>query len=322
MRLTKLLVSLCVTAMAFALFGANARAATLSPGQSDPYGPVHIDDNTVFVGLLCGDESLFPNTCPRIHETFTATGTVTATAIYPTGSRITLALCAIQNPDLTPLDNCPNGTEVTSCVQTDVENTNGTTTSTLTCPVVPAGDYEVELIPTFVATCPFPPDPNTFPPCEVGPGIDVNGVITLLGTGGGTGQGGGGGQSGTAFVTSGGKVNSTQETFSAEGWNANLTRGKVMYKNNKSCAFRSTSYSFVQVTPTANSTGSAKIVGKGTVSNGKTDTPNLDFEADLQDNGEGPSQTVQDQFVLKVTGCSTAGPVISGNIQVHPSNSA
>jgi hypothetical protein len=317
MRLTKLLVTLCVTAMAFALFGANARAATVGPGGTASVA-VHVDDNTVPVGLFCPSEFAAPDVCPRIPLTTTATGTLTVTTTLPAGQDVDLVLCA--NPtavDATPVDNCPNGDEATSCVQTKTANTDGTTTVTLTCVAQPAGSYELEIVPVFVNTCPLPGDPGFDPdnPCFFGPGINITVVFTL--TSGGTGgTQGGGGTGGVAKVTGGGKVNTNQETFSLEGWNAVITKGKVHYKNNKKCQFRSTDFQVVQVTP-AGTGGTARFVGHGFVSTrsdekDKTSTP---FTLDVTDNGKG--STVPDQFTLNASYCSTSGPVVSGNIEVH-----
>jgi hypothetical protein len=293
-------------------------AGTLDATTPSQNYSVHLADNTIPAGIIC---PVFDpaGVCGQVLFTLTSGGTVTATAVFPIDAQVDLELCQVQSVDVT-LDNCPRGTAIV-CTTAQAVNPDGTTfTQTITCPVTASGQYELLLVPVFVATCPIVIDPLAAP-CEVGPGIDVTGTITFGVGGDGTGTGGtppptfidaevkGGGQLGPKE-----KFSLKAETDSWE-WDERHHSGRVRYQNDGVCKFRSKSLTLVQVTfDTATHRGTFHIEGNGVINNNTA----ISFKLDGTGHGEGADNS-GDTFRLKAGSCSNSNTkVVKGDIKIEP----
>jgi hypothetical protein len=320
MRLSKLFGTLVVTAMAFALFGANAMAATSSTqtlwpmsGGTQPF-TVHINEPRTSHNEDCAldpvllDESL--KLCGHVIFSTSVAGTLSATITYNTGpddlNLFSLAFCV--------LDSAGTCTGVffdqtsPNCTFTMTGDTgpNATVTETLTCSDVPAGSYELLVVPNFFSNC------GIDPLCTSFVGTDIKGSLAFNPSGG-TGTGGGGTTSskGPDKVTGGGQVGQNN-SFSVEGTEG-TTKGHVRLALKGVCSFRSTSITFTLVdTP-----NHAHLEGRGVAkSSSGVEYPPENFVVDAFDNGSGSGAV--DQFSLKSTHCSNPNvSVTSGNIKIH-----
>jgi hypothetical protein len=313
MRLLKLLAALAVTAMAFALFSANARAVTLNAGGSANYS-VTLNDNTVpteLAGIFCPPASMDTN-CGHVPVTTTAAGNLTATVTFPSDQQVDLVLCSTTGTQGVPSTACPPGETEVQCARTQVIN-GATTTVTIICPTTP-GSFDLVIVPNLVFTCGF------FVP---GCGIVVGGAISLSGSGGGS-AGGGGGTTGatTGKVTGGGKVDMGAAAFSimAIADPARYDQGHVKYTQTSKggCKYRAVTITRVIVVSNPSTHGgSADVEGMGVANNSSSQSG---YRVHVEDSGEGQAGGA-DAFSLMSDQCSTTNPnVQNGNTQIHPTS--
>jgi hypothetical protein len=313
MRLPKLLAALVVTAMAFALFSANARAVTLNAGGSANYS-VHLDDNTIptdLAGIFCPPASM-DMTCGHVAVTTTAAGALTATVTFPSDQQVDLVLCSTDGTQGIPSTACPPPETEVQCARTQVIN-GATTTVTIICATTP-GSFDLVVVPNFVFTCTFDPV-TSLPSC---PGLTVSGTISLSGTGGGATGGGTGATAGK--VSGGGKVDTGLSVFSlmAIADPTRYSQGHVKYTQTTKggCKYRAVTITkVVVVSDPATHGGSADIDGMGVANNSSTQTS---YHVHVEDSGEGQAGT-GDAFQLTNGQCETTNPTVqNGNTQVHP----
>jgi hypothetical protein len=319
----KALLTLAVTAMAFALFGANARAATVLQAGSTKQTTVHLPEGstipTPMAGLLCS-----PGTCGVIDFTAGATGVFTASVSFPTDfAQVDLVLCQQGATPTSPFDTtCPMGSAEVPCARTQIVNANGTTTVTIRCDVIQGATYTLLVVPNFIFVC------GIDPTCS---GLDV--LVTYgITAGSGTGSGGGGGVPNAGKVSGGGKVDGGASPFSlmaiADPNRYDQGHVKYMGKVPNTCTFIATSITFVTVTALPSSQGEADVWGYGYI-NGNKSNP-VPYHVHVTDGGEGNSNQA-DAFDLKAgpnstrggndssPACSTATPnVVHGNTQILP----
>jgi hypothetical protein len=251
-------------------------------------------------------------------------GSITATATLPADQQIDLVVCQVQSPDVA-LDNCPRGTEQ-ACTTVTAPNTDpsGTTVSqtvTATCPAVTAGSFELLIVPVFVATCPQPGDPGFDPlnPCLAGQGFTASGTIRFTPAGGGTTPPPTGMVS--AKVSGSGKVDVHNRfaiwarTKSAD-WDRRHADGRLQYRDDHKCQFRSTTFTNVTINYNAlTHGGDAHIDGTGVVKINGTGWKQTSFHVDATDGGGNG----QDTFKLTGTGCDNALVLVTdGKITIEP----
>jgi hypothetical protein len=300
---------------------------------------VHLNDNTIptpLAGMLCNSA-----TCGEIDFTAGATGTFTASVVFPTDqAQIDLVLCQQGAAPADPLDQtCPMGSAQVQCARTQVVNTDGTTTVTIVCPVTVSTNYTLLVVPNAVFTCDIGTDP--FNPC---PGVTVPVTYGISTTGGGGANGGGGGgTSGTVGkITGGGKVDFGASPFSimAIASSARYDQGHVKYFGKAgtptatgvpTCKFIATTITMVLVNSfPGTQAGDADVWGTGYINGNKSNTQ--PFHVHVVDGGEGASNPA-DAFDLKAGPnskfggddtnpvCSTANShVDNGNTQIHPTS--
>src|SRR5205823_3315012 len=234
-----------------------------------------------------------------------ATGAIAADVVYPfqTMNQVDLVLCLRQTLDSNPIDNCPRGQEQSCTTSTtpagsDPSGMNPFMRTTINCPLVNAGSYELLIVPVEVASCPLPGDPgfDIEHPCFEGPGIDVNGTVTF--TAGGTGSGV---PTGTvsAKVKGSGAVGTGQRfviwarTKSAD-WDWKHAEGRIQYKDDHTCWFRSKYFTNVQITyDSTTQSGTADISGKGWARANGGSWQWIDFSARATDGGPNRPDTFQ-----------------------------
>jgi hypothetical protein len=306
MRLSRLLAALAVTAMAFALFGANARAATQNLGTvgstAQPYGPITVTGMVPVPDLtaaLCPGEGF--DFCGHVFFTAGLTGIATITGSFTASEgEPDLVLCGPQLATEIVPDRCANGTEI-PCGKTEIVNpSTDTGTITLSCQVTGGTQYELLIVPVL---CDF--------------GCTVSGSIVINGAGGG-GTGGIGATNG--FVTGGGKVNVGTQVFSITAFAdaAKSDQGHALIKipgagGGQGCSIRAI---FFQ-TFVFRQSNHVVVTGRGYVNGNGNDQ--IDFQADILDNGEGSNKSDTFQLTSNRAGCSTGDPnVTNGNTQIHP----
>jgi hypothetical protein len=306
MRLPKLLAALAVTAMAFALFCANARAVTLNAGGSINYS-VHLDDNTIPTPLA-GSFCTVPGFCGIVGFGTGVAGTVTATVTFPIDQQVDLVLCTSDLTQGVTSTACAVGQNEIPCARTQVVNaTAGTVTVTIRCDTRPAS-FTLFVVPNFVFTCDL---------SNACPGITVGGVITL--SGGGGGGAGGGTVTPAGKVTGGGQVDGGTAPFSimAIADPARYDQGHVKYakKGAGACRAYAVTITFVSVSSDPSTRGGEAFVdGTAKVNNSSGSVP---FHVHVVDGGEG---TKADAFDFQASGCSTGNPTVQGNTQIHPTS--
>jgi hypothetical protein len=320
MRLPRLLAALAVTAMAFALFGANARAATqtLNPGGSFGYSVTLQAPNSILTdmaAIFCPPSSVdtgSPTVCGHVLFTATAAGTISANVAFSNDNQIDLVLCSATQG--IPSTSCPVGELEIPCARTQVIGPT-TTTVTVRCAITSAGDFELLVVPNLTS-CPDLTD--------VACGVTFSGTVSLSGSpsGGGSGTGGGTSNATQGKVSGGGKVDDGLSMFSimAIADATQYDQGHVKYQQRKGCRFRSVTITnvIVRVGPQAKG-GSADVDGTGYVNN---NSQAEGFHAHVEDGGEGSSGS-GDAFSLTtfVSGCNTSNMALaSGNTQIHPAN--
>jgi hypothetical protein len=334
MRLAKLLVGVAVAVGAFALAGANARVATASDGAPPPTPQctgsnvftagtnpntdfcVHaagLEPTTVFDASLCGDANSdqLLEQCGHVTFNTTATGTVSGQITFNTGPQglndVHLALCV---PMAGTLDCSLTQTNCTETTTNPLPNPNENVTVTLTCTNVPAGTYELIVQPTFYSSC------GLFPTTECllnPPGANISGNITFTNTSGSI--------TGTPTpppdqdkVTGGGQTGKGTN-FAVEGFENDLTKGKVKVLVRSVCSFRSDKYYSVIVYPKdPQGDGHATITGHGIATDSTGDHPE-DFRMDADDNEK---SGIADTFQFSSQHCNNGtGVVTSGNVKTH-----
>jgi hypothetical protein len=322
MRLPRLLAALAVTAMAFALFGANARAATLNPGGRIDY-TVTLQGGqatpTDLAGIFCPDplaDSGPVQMCGHVVFTTTGAGVVTATATFPNDAQIDLVLCSVDGTQGIPSPACRVGQTEIPCARTQVIGPT-TTTVTISCLTTP-GTFELVIVPNLT-----PCNNITLSGCE---NTTVTGSVTLSSGGGGS-TGGTGATAGK--VSGGGKVDFGASTFSVMAI-ADVTKydqAHVKYQQKKGgCRFRAVRVTRVAVVSNPSNPdpnvpppdGYADIDGFGFTN---SSTMEEFFQAHIEDGGEG-KDAAPDAFSLNSdSGCSTTSPTLtSGNTQIHPTH--
>jgi hypothetical protein len=345
MRLPTLLLTLAVTILAFALFGANAKVAMAWDTAPPAPAPTCTEAGTVSVGALSGSKSfcvhineprtvpdptlcnsstIDPDTnssnppelrtqqCGHVLFGTTVAGTVSGSITYPEApmNLFSLGICQLDATgtvcEVVYDQNSPN------CTFTGPTGTGNVTVS-LTCTGLPAGNYELLVTPFFYDSC-----ADVFsllaPGCPSFVGIGITGTLSFTPqNAGGSGGGTGGLQNTNNKITGGGQFTAStgQANFSIEGF-VGQTKGHVRLSIRGGCSIKADSVQTVFLAPNR-----AKISAFGRVksANGQWDE---NVEVYAEDNGEGKSQPQPDRIQFTSAHCSAPLSAVSkGNIQAH-----
>ena len=344
MRLSKLLVALAVTVGAFALVGANARTAaaaidctgttagTVNAGAigTSVDACVHVNEpRTAPAAAFCMTSTADPDSpaqnCGHVLFSTTIQGTIAGAVTFNegvNGNIITPALCQLD--PATAFTTCLAIFDQTSPNCTLTSTGTGTVTNTLTCTNLPAGQYELLVVTTFVDNCDmFALDPLGNPiPCSLS-GLVVTATITFTAPGGGGGAGGGAGGGGGTTTGAGRKVTGGGQIVTSSGGNAAqfsvlgfdaTTKGHLRLTIKANCTIKANDLTAA----TVDSPTHAHLHARAEVTTAKGNTLVTDVDVDAFDNGEGSTGTA-DHVTYKVPAapsCNIDGNV-SGNIQIH-----
>jgi hypothetical protein len=344
MRLRRLLLTSCVTVLAFALFGANAKVAMAWDNAPAPE-PTCTEAGTVDLGVVSGSAGFCvhineprtvgfdPTLCQSStvdadmnasqppeartqqcgHAVFrtTVASTVAASFSYPEAPMniFTVGICQLD----------PTGTFCQTVFTQDSPNCTfsqsgtGMVTVSLTCTGLPAGSYEVLVTPTFFDSC-----ADVFallaPGCPSVAGIGITGTVTVTPqNAGGAGGGGGGNSNSSNKMTGGGDVTTTDgaANFAILGFEGQV-KGHLRLSVKSRCSVKVDSVTTVFLAPNR-----ARLRGNGLVKSASGQW-NETVEAYAEDNGEGKSQPQPDRIQFTSTHCNvTLTAVVKGNIQAH-----